>query len=392
LVKSFEDEILELIESKTEGGYWDFKRNWHAQKSDLLHDIICMANNLEDRDAYIIIGVDEQKDFSYFDLSTDKNRRGSVQIHTFLKEKKFAGGMRPNVQLKSIEIDNNIIDVIIIKNSQHTPYYLIEDFLDDKGNKQDNKRVRANHIYTRVTDNNTPKNENADLDKIEYLWRKRFGIHLPAIDRMKLYLSETDNWIYDDVRYKFYYKFDPLFVIQISDSSEEENSANSRLSFFFNKLFCNSENFHWEDYKLLYSDVVLFEGACSYNDSFSFLFAHPKSNLIQIEHRSFFKYFYYVKDDMRFLTDKIMNKFYNTIDTLTSKKNIKDCIIVFDSDEEQESFYKWIKINKEKIKKDEFEFPDSILQSYYEMDEHEGGEYLNAKKAKWLWENYYVLK
>ena len=49
--------IVNLIEKKTEGGFWDFKRSWHESNADLLHDIICMANNIENRDAYIIIRV-----------------------------------------------------------------------------------------------------------------------------------------------------------------------------------------------------------------------------------------------------------------------------------------------------------------------------------------------
>ena len=50
------EEILELISLKQEGAYWDFKKEWYEEgkQPDLLHDIICMSNNLENRDAYII--------------------------------------------------------------------------------------------------------------------------------------------------------------------------------------------------------------------------------------------------------------------------------------------------------------------------------------------------
>ncbi|MFR9257126.1 MAG: helix-turn-helix domain-containing protein, partial [Merdibacter sp.] len=54
-------EILDLISLKTEGEYWDFKGKWHDNNADLLHDIICMANNLANRDAYLIIGVSDSK-------------------------------------------------------------------------------------------------------------------------------------------------------------------------------------------------------------------------------------------------------------------------------------------------------------------------------------------
>ncbi len=61
---SFKETILRLIALHQEGGYWDFKREWYAEraKTDLLHDIICLANNLYNRDAYIIIGVDEENE------------------------------------------------------------------------------------------------------------------------------------------------------------------------------------------------------------------------------------------------------------------------------------------------------------------------------------------
>lgn len=53
------DKIESLITMHQEGPYWDFKREWYGDNKDgdMLIDIICMANNLVDKDAYIIIGV-----------------------------------------------------------------------------------------------------------------------------------------------------------------------------------------------------------------------------------------------------------------------------------------------------------------------------------------------
>ena len=75
MYSTFEDKIFELIQLKQEGEYWDFKRQWHENKADLLHDIICMANNLSDNDGYIIIGIDEEKDYSIRDVKLDENRK-----------------------------------------------------------------------------------------------------------------------------------------------------------------------------------------------------------------------------------------------------------------------------------------------------------------------------
>lgn len=78
-------EILELISLKQEGGYWDFKREWYHtdKKDDLLHDIICMANNVENHDGYIIIGVDEECNYSIRDISNDVNRKNTQKLSIF---------------------------------------------------------------------------------------------------------------------------------------------------------------------------------------------------------------------------------------------------------------------------------------------------------------------
>ncbi|EEF94553.1 hypothetical protein CATMIT_00829, partial [Catenibacterium mitsuokai DSM 15897] len=67
---NLKETIVNLRKLKQEGGYWDFKREWYDNdhRQDMLHDIICMANNIENRDAYIIIGIDEKNDFSIVDV------------------------------------------------------------------------------------------------------------------------------------------------------------------------------------------------------------------------------------------------------------------------------------------------------------------------------------
>ena len=86
-VLSFRTEISQLIELRQEGAYWDFKKEWHKNKADLLHDIICMANNLSNHDGLIIVGVDEETDFSICDVKNDPNRRKTQDIVAFLREK-----------------------------------------------------------------------------------------------------------------------------------------------------------------------------------------------------------------------------------------------------------------------------------------------------------------
>lgn len=107
--------VNNLLELKQEGGYWDFKQEWYIpdkDDTDLLHDIICMANNLENRDAYIIIGV-EDKTFNLLGVSSDHNRKNTQMIVDFLKDKKFAGDIRPTVKVQTICIKDKELGEII---------------------------------------------------------------------------------------------------------------------------------------------------------------------------------------------------------------------------------------------------------------------------------------
>ncbi len=170
---SLREEIIRLISLQQEGGYWDFKREWYEKKNALLLDIICMANNLHNRNAYIIIGVDEENGYQIADVKNDPNRKNTQKIVDFLKDKKFAGGIRPVVHVEQVSLYRGDIDVIVIENSHNTPFYLTEQF----------EGVRANHIYTRVMDTNTPIDKSADINNVEYLWRKRFYLDESPLER-----------------------------------------------------------------------------------------------------------------------------------------------------------------------------------------------------------------
>ena len=87
------EEILMLIQTKHEGEYWDFKEKYHINAANLLHDIICMANNVVDRDSYIIFGIRNQT-FEIVGVKNDENRRNQQQMIDFLKHKKFSAGIR----------------------------------------------------------------------------------------------------------------------------------------------------------------------------------------------------------------------------------------------------------------------------------------------------------
>lgn len=178
--------IASLISNKTEGNYWDFKEFYHTNKANLLHDIICMANNLANHDAYIIFGV-KDKTFEIVGIEHDTNRKSQSDFVEFLKDKKFCQGIRPEIELCEIELESHTLDILIIKNSSNTPYYLDNDFID-RGRK-----VRANFIYTRIGDTNTDISKSADVNHVEQLWAKRLKITKRLPDYKIELTDENDN-------------------------------------------------------------------------------------------------------------------------------------------------------------------------------------------------------
>ena len=202
------NDIINLIDSQREGAYWDFKQQWYSKEksSDMLHDIICMANNLENHDAYIIIGVTD--DFELYGVEDDPNRKTTQNLTDFLKSKKFAGDFRPTVEVRPITVNEVLLDVICVKNNAYVPYYLT-----DKCKTE----LFPYHIYTRVQDSNTPKDKSADLIHVEILWQKRFHLFDSPLQKVTVFLSQKGNWINGvatENETSKYYKYAPKYTIK----------------------------------------------------------------------------------------------------------------------------------------------------------------------------------
>ena len=275
------EEIQRLIALGTEGEYWDFKELWHDNKASLLHDIICMANNQVGRDAYIIFGVSDSKSPDGVKIKgvQEANRKDQQHLIDFLRNKKFAGGVRPSVYLQTLEIpdENGVcqqIDVVIVKDSAKTPFFIVENFRDK------DKEIRAGYIYTRIGDTNTAIDSIADLDKIEYLWRKRFGIDLSAVEKLLRLLDSPDDWIGDLNWGDFkYHKYFPEFQIRIIDIEDQEQ-------FSSNSIMRNiaahqvDKGYSVSDVVITYHSTVLYQDRVLYLDGGRHLIPFPKTNTV----------------------------------------------------------------------------------------------------------------
>lgn len=161
------NKIIKLIESHQEDDYYDFKEAWHDNKAEFLHDILSLANNRTVEDGLLIFGV-RDKTFEIIGVENDPNRKTQQNIIDFLNTKAFFGEIRPSVELKTINYLKHELDILIVKNTNDTPYYLADKYSDGK------YTIRPNYIYTRIKDTNTPIDKSADINQVEYLWKKRF--------------------------------------------------------------------------------------------------------------------------------------------------------------------------------------------------------------------------
>lgn len=321
------DEIEKLISLGQEGEYWDFKKEWYGKEKneDLLLDIICMANNLANRDAYIIIGVDENSDYSINDISADNNRRNTQMLTDFIRSKKFAGDFRPVVTVEQVLLHDGIIDVIIVHNSLNTPFYLLERY----------KGVNANNIYVRLQDSNTPRDKSADYHHVEYLWKKRFGMLLSPIEKVMVYLKNPDDWENSPSQEdKKYYKYAPEFSIE--HNFEADDRRDGYEYYLFNQTDSRPR---WSDIRILYYQTVLAELGGVILDGGRYFTATPYTDGFSLSERSSWdvSYKYMIKGELNHL----VHEFYYKDDgdeAQYSHDRFEECILIFDNDDEHQHF------------------------------------------------------
>lgn len=323
------DLVLGLIRSCREDDWWDFKEKHHADRASLLHDIICLANNRANRDGYLIIGV-RDKTFDVVGVENDLKRRNQQNITDFLRNPFFVGQTRPRVEVYTVNILKHEIDILIIKNTTDTPYYLIKDYSDkifEKEQGKCGKTVRAYHIYTRVVDTNTPIDQSADINAVEYLWRKRFGLDLLPLEKVKLLLSDPKDWYpigadgqHSNSNYlgQYYHKQFPEFTL--SYNLCRERFADGRINtveqemYWMNKLTMPLHNAFIYTVDVKYHSTVLYSTLAVFADNFRFQRVLWKNaTLFQNNSNVYISYCYIEKDSLDFMLDNWLCNLQETI-------------------------------------------------------------------------------
>ena len=276
---NLEVKIYHLIGSKTEGDYWDFKQEWHKDTERLLHDILCFANTVHDRDCYIIIGVSD--DGEIIGLS-DENRVKQVAILDLLSNSVFAGDNTPEVSVETIRIDDKEIDILTIYNSYNVPFYL-------KKKCKKHRNIREGYIYTRIGDKNTPISQNANIQQIEMLWKKRLGLTQPPLIQIVNRLQNKSEWVQNNETQYNIYK--PEFKLV-----EEYDDEYDRRSGEFYVYSQTNSKFMYKNLKIMCNETVLEEFQLVILDSGRFKTPIPQWGYVGrdqwgINHKYSYKYF-----------------------------------------------------------------------------------------------------
>lgn len=303
--------VCELVESDKEGEYWDFKEA-PSDPLDLIHDIICLANNPHHIGRrYLIYGVKENSDNNkenpkYEIIGIPKGTIKQAEIICTLRNAEFSNGNFPEIKVEEIAISDKNLSVIIIEDQPNLRPYTL-----GKLCKKNKKKLFPGTIYTRVQDTNTPKDRTASLADCEKIWRQRFGIDKPIFERFKCFLLEPENWFYnpenssilppDDFprngkavihrNFPVYHKIFPEFQIDLSDSQKRDGET-------FCYLYINPESY-WGDIYFKYYNTILAKIQYVYCDDHRIFFPVPRTyklNRKDWNSPSFF--FYFIRDSL----------------------------------------------------------------------------------------------
>lgn len=181
--ENFKELVSELAASKREGQFWDFKKEHHKNKAELIHDVLCLANAKHSGDRFLIYGICPT-DYAFVGITNGARSQADIVGIFSDNAKKFSSQKFPRFQLHELIIEGKKIDVLQIKDEPRKPFLLVEPI------KQDGREVRAHFVYSRNEDRNTPMSQSALEHEQEAMWRERFGLDASPLEFFRLCLLD----------------------------------------------------------------------------------------------------------------------------------------------------------------------------------------------------------
>lgn len=347
------NEVPHLISLKREGPYWDFKKQWHEENWKLIHDIICLANNLDSSISYLIIGIDEDNDYRTCDVTTNSEttRKTNQNLVDLLSKQHWGSPQAPFALIDSLEFGEGCIDIIVIQSRREDmPYYL----------EKPNGQLKAWMIHTRRIDSNTPVDVGANWSEIQEIWRHHFALDASPLEQAKIMLRDKNNWTFvtnignsEDK----YYKFAPEYTIRHT-SDDERNGLEYYL------LNQTDYSPHWYTISLNYHQTCIFDTQGIALDGGRYFAPVPTWSFIRwygIRNKlgADVSYCYFERDSINW----VLNEFFfdeSSDDARISRSRFLDMVVLFDSYDERLDF-EW----ELKYCKTEFERRFSSIEEPY---------------------------
>lgn len=337
-----------LIAKKGEGSYWDFKQQWN-DGGDLLKDIICLANNTDNKDAYLVFGV--AKDLRICGINSDTRRKSQNEISNFVGGKSFLSDC-PEVEIETICFDENQVDVIVIKATTKVPYILQKDY----------KPALADCIYSRRNDTNTGGEGNpTTIDMIDRLFKIRYGIDKSIMEKLSILLDEQDQWgcftngnhrewkqggDWGNKNYIFHRYF-PEFRVEIEQDLEKRRpwSREPLMCFYSSDVFYTAEA------KIMYHSTILFDFDMIVIDDFRLYIPNPNKAAFVNKHASNkvtgqIQFYYFTLDSIEGKLFSIITKGRNDTHARDDAESIENkWLIQFENQGELKEFIRFAEHN-----------------------------------------------
>ena len=381
--QEIEDIVRELFYQETEGEYWDFKekpyfyegqseKDKNKKKGDLLHDIICMANNLSNRDAYIIMGI-QDKPVKITGVKQFSNKWTQEKYQDFLQNLTWAGDMIPTVEFRTI--DGGDLDVLIIKKSNKVPFYITKKY----------SKVRENRIYVRKGSKNTAIDSQAEIGDIEKLFEFRFGLTPFPKERVINYITDHNHWTEMKGNYEtrsWYYEKFPEYTMELVDDPQ-----NDELRAPVYALIHPNVRTTWEILRIKYHQTILLEFSSHYIDEYRGLSVQPRYNFLKLFEgvnniNLKTNFYYYLADSVEINLMYLLEELHEQ-DGEALRQHLS-LIPVFKNDDEREAIEKYVEGNKSDILVEIKKESENICLGYnYDGDE---------KRSKWDREEIAVTK
>jgi len=285
------EKLIEKLRLEPESEYLDFKREWHNNNANLLHDVISLANAITPGDRFLIFGIADDKTFH--GVENDQNRKNQSQLIDFLSKANL--NIIPKIKLHAIRCQNAIIDLLVIENRPEKPYFIKKEIIEGK------KHLHHCQIYTRTRDVNTF----ADDFILERMFRERFAIDKSPRDRFKAYLLDVKNWNYDyseDNQLYFYYIPHPEFKIEVHDKTSEPFKQ-PWTDCFPNKSASK------EKISAKYHNTIIYQTLIIFCDGANYITIIPKQFYEEHNENHYLSY-YFIKKSMELYLNNMIIKTY----------------------------------------------------------------------------------